>query len=582
VALQPARPPTVAWPAAAPIGLAYALAALAVALGPGAFTTYAGRVPVVATIAGLALFGAGIAAAYGPPGTRTGALFLTAGALWFTPVWVGWADGPPLIRTIGALAAPFLVPVVVHLVGGYPGGRIRSGSGRVLLVALYAGAALWAVVRALFQDPALDARCWDNCTTNILLVHPMPGLVRAAEVLWWWLAAGAGVGLVVLCGRRLWTATGPARRSIWPVSVGGAMAGGAFVAHSVAVAEAAERPSAAGFLTIFLVLAGGLILLAAGPVLAWTRARVQRRAVRRIVAELDEAPEPGSLEAALSRAVGDPGLAIAYWLPSSSRFVDARGRTVAEPHAGPGESVTTLVRDGRTLAAIRHSASTADVERGLGAAVRLALENERLRAEALGRAEDIRASRARIVEAGDAERRRLERDLHDGAQQRLLALSYHLRLARAAAEAEGDGRSAEILADATHRALDALGDLRRLAHGIFPAILTEAGLGPALATLADAAPVAVTVTMHADERCGPQVESAAYVVVAEAVDDAAKRAASHAAVEVERGGDRLVIRVEDDGAPRPSSMLHVADRVGALGGAVEAGPGMLRAVIPCA
>jgi signal transduction histidine kinase len=582
VALPPVRRTNVAWLVAAPIGLAYSLAALAVALGPGAFTTYAGQLPAVATVAGLALFGAGIAAAYGPPGRRTGRLFLAAGALWFAPVWVGWADGPPLIRGLAALVAPFLVPVVVHVVAAYPGGRMRSEAGRVFVAVLYAGAMLSAMVPALFRDPLLDARCWDNCTTNPFLVHPMPGFVRAVDVLGWCLAAAAGVGLVVLCGRRLWTATGPARRAIWPVSVGGAVVGGALVAHSIALANGPERPADAGFRTIFLALAGGMVVMAAGPVLAWIRARVQQRAVRRIVADLGEAPEPGSLEAALSRAVGDPGLAIAYWLPSSSRFVDARGRTVAEPHAGPGESVTTLVRAGRTLAAISHGASTADVERGLGAAGRLALENERLRAEALGRAEDIRASRARIVEAGDAERRRLERDLHDGAQQRLLALSYHLRLARAAAEADGDGPSAELLGGATDRALDALAELRDLAHGIYPAILTEAGLGPALATLADAAPLAVDVTIDVDERCAPQVESAAYVVVAEAVDDAAERGAAHADVTVERDGGRLVIRFEDNGPPGHSSMVHVADRVGALGGAVEAGPRMLRAVIPCA
>jgi signal transduction histidine kinase len=582
VAIESVRGTNVSWIAAGAIGLACGLGALAVALGPGTFTTYAARVPALATVAGLGLFGAGVAAAFGTPGRRTGALFLVAGAIWFAPVWVGWSDGPPVIRGLGALAVPFLVPVIVHLVATYPGGRARSVATRAFLAVLYAEAALSAAAHALFRDPLLDPNCWDNCTTNAFLVHPWPGVVHAIDVMDRWVVAGAGIVLLALCLRRLWTVTRPGRRTVWPVAAGGVVVGAAFVAHSVGLANGPERPADGAFRAIFLALASGLILVAAGPVLAWVHARAQRRAVGRIVADLGDAPEPGSLQAALARAVGDPGLAIAYWLPSSSRFVDARGRAVPEPHPEPGGSLTTLVRDGRTLAEISHGAPTADVERGLGAAARLALENERLQAEALSRVEDIRASRARIVGAGDAERRRLERDLHDGAQQRLLALSYHLRLARAAAESEGDGPAAALLAGATEQALQALAELRGVAHGIFPAILAEAGLGPALATLADSAPVPVDLDVAVDGRYPTPAETAAYVVVAEAVDDAAARGATGADVAVEREGDRLVIRFADDGAPRTSGMIHLADRVGALGGAVEAGPSMLRAEIPCA
>ncbi len=582
VATQSVRRANVPWIAAGAAGLVCALAALAVAVGPGEFTTFAARTPALATVAGLGLFGAGVAAAFGPLGRRTGGLFLIAGALWFAPVWVGWSDGPPVIRGLGALAIPILVPVVVHLVTTYPGGRVRSTWVRALLAVLYAEAALSAVMHALFRDPLRDANCWDNCTSNAFLVHPSPALVHAIDVMDRCVVAGAGVVLAALCLRRLWVATGPGRRAVWPIIAGGVVVGAAFAARSAALANGSERPADGVFRAIFLALAAGLILVAAGPILAWFRARMQRRAVGRIVADLGEAPEPGSLQAALARAVGDPGLAIAYWVPSSSRFVDARGRAVPTPHAEAGSGLTTLVRDGRTLATIAHGAPTADVERGLGAAVRLALENERLQAEALSRAEDIRASRARIVGAGDAERRRLERDLHDGAQQRLLALSYHLRLARAAAMTDGDEGSAALLAEATDEALLALAELRGVAHGIFPAILAEAGLGPALATLADSARVPVELDVEVDGRCPTEAETAAYVVVAEAVEDAAARGATGTDVAVERDGDRLVIRIADDGEPRTTRLLHVADRVGALGGAVDVGPRMLRAEIPCA
>lgn len=574
------RRTNLAWLAAGPIGLAYGLAALGVALGAGAFTTFAGRVPAVATGAGLALFGAAVASAFGPAGRRTGALYLIAGVLWFAPVWVGWSDGPPLIRAVAALAAPFLLPGFLYLVAAYPEGRIPWGASRTLVVVVSAGVGLSAVVHALFRDPLLDPNCWDNCTTNAFLLHPVPGLVHSVDVMDRWLAAGAGIALIAIGARRLAEASGPARRSLWPILVGAAVVGAGTVAHAVALANAPERPADPAFQAFFLVLAAGVALVAAGPVLAVTRAGLQRRAVERIVADLGDAPGPGSLEAALSRVVGDPALSIAYWVPSSSRFVDARGHPVAEPGGGSQSGVTTLARDGRPVAAISHAAPAEDVVRRLGAAVRLAMDNERLQAEALSQAEDIRASRARIVEAGDAERRRLERDLHDGAQQRLLALSYHLRVARVAAEADGDA-AAELFANVTDQALQALGELRGLAHGIYPAILSEAGLEPALATMADSAPLPVEVSLPVEDRLPPQVETAAFVVVSESIDDATARGASGATVHIDREGDRLVIAFRDDGAPRTSAMVHVADRVGALGGDVRLGPHVLHAEIPC-
>jgi signal transduction histidine kinase len=262
--------------------------------------------------------------------------------------------------------------------------------------------------------------------------------------------------------------------------------------------------------------------------------------------------------------------------------VDANGRPVPDPVATPGQALTALVREGRRVAVISHTAALPELEREMGAAVRLGLENERLRAESLSRLEELRASRARIVETGDAERRLLERDLHDGAQQRLLALSYEIRLARAGAKAEGDTRTGELLSAAIGESQAALGELRELAHGIYPAILGEAGLGPALATLADAAPLPVEVRDAAAERYPAPVEMAAYVLVTEALDDAARRGASHALVHTVRDDDRLVVTVEDNGPDRDSDMVRLADRVGALGGTLKVEPTRLRGRIPCA
>jgi signal transduction histidine kinase len=293
------------------------------------------------------------------------------------------------------------------------------------------------------------------------------------------------------------------------------------------------------------------------------------------------APPPGSLQAALAQAVGDPDLEIAYWLPDAEHYVDATGRPVPAPVAAPGRAVTTLVRDGRQIAVVAHTAALPDLERELGAAVRLALENERLQAEVLAQLEDLRASRVRIVETGDAERRRLERDLHDGAQQRLLALSYDLRLARASAQADGDRQTGSLLTQATGQAQAALEELRELAHGIYPAILAEAGLTAAMATLADAAPLPVEIVAATDARYPAAVETAAYLLVAEALDDAAGRGASHTTVSLAQDGGRLVITVHDDGTDRTSPMAQLADRVGALDGQLTVEPRRLRAELPC-
>jgi signal transduction histidine kinase len=304
--------------------------------------------------------------------------------------------------------------------------------------------------------------------------------------------------------------------------------------------------------------------------------------VARIATSLGQAPPPGSLQAALAKAVGDPELQIAYWLPDSGHYVDANGRPVAEPVAGPRRAVTALVRDGRRIAVVSHTAALPDLERELGAAVRLALENERLQAEALAQLDQLRSSRVRIVETGDTERRRLERDLHDGAQQRLLALSYDLRLARTNAEADGDAQTGSLLTEATDLAHAALGELRELAHGIYPAILAEAGLTPALATLADAAPLPVEIRDPIEGRYPAAVETAAYLLVAEALDDAASRDASHAALSLVQDGERLVVTVDDDGSHRTSAMFQLADRVGALDGSLTVEPTRLRAELPCA
>jgi len=219
------------------------------------------------------------------------------------------------------------------------------------------------------------------------------------------------------------------------------------------------------------------------------------------------------VRAALAEVLGDPGVEPAYWLSDEKRFVDAAGRSVTLPERG----WTAVELEGRRVAAIVHDPALdeePELTRSAGAAAALALENQRLSAELRARIEDLRSSRARLVEAGDAERRRLERNLHDGAQSRLVALA--LKLAAARRHAEGDPEVAAILDESSAELNASLEELRELARGIHPAELTDRGLRPALETLARRAPVPVEVSGTLDD-VPPPVATAVYFVVSEAL-----------------------------------------------------------------
>jgi signal transduction histidine kinase len=570
--------------------LAYALAAIVAVPRAGTPpTTYAGESSVAHAadlVAGLTLLGAGLLACTEQRTRRLGLLAVAAGVVWFAPDWDGWERGPALVRSLGALSMPLFVALLFHLVVAAPTGRLQSSFTRGAVVGGYLLTAVVSVGRALFRDPFLDPYCWRNCIDNSFLVNAEPGLARTLDVVWLLAALALGLLLVAISARRLLASTTSGRRVLLPVLAPGIVAGAAEAAYALALLRTPlEDPKSTGFSSIFLARAVSITVLGLG--LAWgvLRAHRTRVAVSRLAAELGEAPTPGTLRATLAAGVGDPGLQVAYWLPASRRFVDGAGNPTDAPVPGRGRAATPIVRDGRPVAVVVHDAALLDgtgVEREIGSAARLAVENERLQAELLAQLGALRASRARIVGTGDAERRRLERDLHDGAQQRLLALSYDLRLARASAEADGDAELVGVLASAAEDADAAIEELRELAQGIYPAILAEAGLGPALATVADRAAVPVEFGEVTTARHSTAVETTAYVAVTEAIDDAAGRGATVVSVAVLREGENLVITVRDDGARRSSPLVHLADRVGALGGSLDLGPTTLRAEIRCA
>jgi signal transduction histidine kinase len=564
------------------VSLVYAVTAALVARGSGTATTYAGHSVALATLfvtAGLALFASGLLVADGRP--QLGILSVVAGVLWFAPVWEGWGDGPALVRTLGMLAASFVFPVLVHVV--VAASRSLSGAGALLVVATYVLVGVCAVAVVLVRDPYLDPYCWANCTDNVFDIRSEPELGR--RIMRWqsWITTGCAAALTVMCVARLVSALTAGPRRHWEVLPGGALLGVATIAFGIVWRlQPLEAPGHAGYATVFVIRSSALVLISAGLAATLLTARLQRRSVSRIVATLDEVPPVGGLDVALARAVGDPSLRIHYWLASAGHFADADGRRLADPAANNSATATPLVRKGQTVAVVTHHSDPADLERGLGAAVRLALDNERLQAEVRSRIRELIESRARIVETADFRRRSLERDLHDGAQQSLLSMSYDLKRAKAAAESCHDVDLGALIDSATVEVSEAFHELRELAHGIYPSVLTAAGLCPAVASLAETSDVTVDVACTVGERLASSVEIAGYLLVAGAVEAAATRSATHVGVTITRTADNLNIEISHDTTDLGADLVHVTDRVGAVGGRLTVSATQVRAELPCA
>ena len=337
------------------------------------------------------------------------------------------------------------------------------------------------------------------------------------------------------------------------------------------------------YVAIPLVVLGGIL-----------RARLARLTVADLFVDLHAEPSPDELRDALARALGDPSLALAYWLPQFQSWSDFEGRPVRLPPEDSGSATTMIDRNGEHVAALIHDPALSDepeLLEAVSAAAGIAIENGRLHVELRARLEELRGSRSRVIEAGQKERQRLERNLHDGAQQRLIALSLDLSLLEQ--ELGGDDGTGKRLARARQEIATSLGELREVARGIHPAVVSGHGLAVALEQLTARTPVPVRLSVAVDERLPEQVEVAAYYLVSESLANVAKHAsASSASVDVSRTNGQVVVEIVDDGvggadSERGSGLRGLADRVEALGGRLRvwspAGGGTrVKAEIPCA
>ncbi len=311
-------------------------------------------------------------------------------------------------------------------------------------------------------------------------------------------------------------------------------------------------------------------------------ARRRYDALRTLRAHVAE-PQPDSdLEQVLRDALQDPTLSVVYWVADGEHWVDADGRDT-----DPGHDPLIVERAGRVVAAV----SAAPATELLASVVREAepaLESSSLRAAVAVQLQEVRASRTRLATAQLQERRRIERDLHDGAQQRLLALAAQLQAALLNGEPE---RQQEALRIGVEQSRQAVAELRSLANGLHPAVLTEGGLGAALDDLASRLPVRVHMD-DADRRSPLAVEATAWFVACEAVTNAVKHAhAASVRIDVSAVGQSLVLRVEDNGCggadPHGAGLSGLADRVEAVGGQLrvseaDGGGTVVEAVLPCA
>jgi signal transduction histidine kinase len=527
------------------------------------------------------------------PESRTG-LLLTAFPLvdvLSNGNWIFWNRALPV--TVAFASAYLYAPLFGHLILSYPTGRLATRLDRIFVSVAYVFAVLAALPSLLFLDTQawnsrLELACFD-CALPITHVasHDVSGIKHVFDGL----LLPLGLIFLALLIRKLVRASPGGRRIVLPLSIVAFVAATEFVARIALNGTPDTSPTDTSWFWIN-TLVGIAVPLSLG--LGMLLGRGARSAVADLVVELERTP-PGFVREALARTLRDPSLEVALWLPERGSYVDAQGRELVLPAPGPDRAVTVLGPPAAPVAALLHDPVLLErsaLLEAAAAAARLALENERLQAELRAQLAELRASRTRIVQAGDEERRRLERNLHDGAQQRLLGLGLALQLARAEIGTAANG-AAELLAEAEHELRTALDELRELARGIHPAILSDQGLGAALRSLAERSSVPVMIADVPEERLGESIEAATYFVISESLANCAKYAhASNIRVSVTRRNGHAVVDIDDDGVggadpSHGSGLRGLLDRVHALDGQFrfESPPGggtHIHAEIPCA
>jgi signal transduction histidine kinase len=515
---------------------------------------------VVFTLVGGSFAACGLVAWRRRPDSRSGTLMTATGFAFFVAPLLGQLDSPFALTVMTLFIDVWIFFFVALILTLLTSGRLQSRFDR-LLVASYALPLVIGQVAWMMFDPEEG---------HLLLAFPDADVAHAIDRGQRGLLVCACIVTILVVVARWWRTSGPRRRALLP-SLAGAFGLLCFAALLVNDLASGTRSQ-----TLLWIAACSLVTVPLAFLAGLLRSRLARGALTDLFRGLGTI-QGADLEAALRRALGDPDLTLAIG---------------GEPAAGPGRAVAAVERDGRRVAALVYDASLdedPELIEAARAATAIALENQHLHAQSRTRVAELRASRERIVAAGDAERRRLERNLHDGAQQRLVAIALQLRLLR---NRVSDDESAEqLVITASDELALSLAELRELARGIHPAVL-EHGLPAALDSLAGRSTVATSVSCETSGRLPEPVELAAYFVASEALANAAKYSqATHATVRVWRAGSLAGIEIADDGIggaddSRGSGLRGLADRVEALDGQLRvsspAGAGTtVTAELPC-
>jgi signal transduction histidine kinase len=489
-----------------------------------------------------------------------------------------WFPMLPLSELFIAVGSLWAV-ALLQLLLAFPDGRLGSWFSRGLVGALYVLLpVLWLI--QLY-----------NPLAGTGIVYPLIGIAYQACF---------AVGFVLIMKR--WIQGGPARRrSLSPVLWSLAPLSVAFLTPTLRLllpVTATPHDALSTLVTWLQIVAPFLlIVLPIGILIGLLRSGLDMTSVASLVVKLSKGLLPDQLQPALARALHDPSLEIAYWVPTLDSFADFSGRRIDLPAPDSERAASVLEGETGPVAALVYDASLLlepELVETAVAAVRMALQNAGLQVQLRAQLEEVRQSRARLVKTALSERQRVERDLHDGAQQQLVTLLLSLQATKAEATRHSDTETAALVEANITALKQALSDLRELARGIHPSILTEAGLVPAIRSLAERSPLSVEVKGDVGEgRLAPQLEATLYFVAAEAITNAVKHSnGKHICLALERLPGAVTMDVSDDGdggadLSRGTGLRGLSDRVAAVGGRLQVqsnhgGGTRIHSEIPCA
>lgn len=528
----------------------------------------------------MSLIVAGVFAQTDPKQERMGRLLVVAGFCSCAWLLIGSRGSVPF--SIGVVSTGVSLPLFYFLMLAHPGGRVHSPAERLFIAAFAAVVPLaWTFCTLTSAQPPIATpllECTPHCPSNALFVgsSPATGVARSVLLAAWVLLA---CGTFLLLLRRLHLASSPLRRSLTPTVVVCMANVLLLIAYFVNRGPETHVQETFGYVYVATSAAIPLAILLG---LALER-QYLGEGLARFIAQLS-GTNPSGLQALMASTLHDPSLTIAYPRAQRGAYVDYSGTAVAPPSSQVDRAVADIERDGRRVASVLYDTDLSDQEafvRAAGAAATLRLEHAHLEADLKASMVDLASSRRRLVEAADAERERIERDLHDGAQQHLVGLRVKLALATEAMKDDRE-RGERMLCEIGDELDEALEELRSLAQGVYPALLGQRGLTDALRSAARQCSVPVSVHARGVGRYAPDIEMAVYFCCREALQNVAKHAGESALASVGlwEKDSRLCFEVTDSGVGFARAVVspgrgivNMRDRIEAVGGALAVSSG---------